>query len=219
MKVRRLLLLIATALGMTVLGGLAWRFVSRRTNFPCPYWLSILVEGPVSDFIAGTSATLDRIGFRPGERVLEVGPGPGRLLVPAARRVLPGGQVVGLDIQLEMVRKLTAHAGREGVTNLSAVVGNAAQPHFAPETFDRVYLCTVLGEIPDRQAALRECYAALKPGGALSITELLPDPHFQSPATVRRLAEGAGFRFLERKGSWRFFTMTFARPGTGGSHG
>jgi ubiquinone/menaquinone biosynthesis C-methylase UbiE len=219
MKVRTFLLSGVLGLAAIVLAVLVFRWASRRTSLPCPSWLAGTLEGPLNDRIIGTNATLDRIGFRPGERVLEVGPGPGRLLVPAARRVLPGGEVVGLDIQPEMVRKLTARAEREGVTNLSAAVGNAEQPHFAPETFDRVYLCTVLGEIPDRQAALRECYAALKPGGVLSITELLPDPHFQTPATVRRLAEDAGFRLLERRGTWRFFTMNFAKPGNGGSRG
>ncbi len=41
--------------------------------------------------IGSDQTTLDRMGLQPGQRVLEVGPGPGRLLIPAARRVLPAG--------------------------------------------------------------------------------------------------------------------------------
>jgi ubiquinone/menaquinone biosynthesis C-methylase UbiE len=59
--------------------------------------------------------------------------------------------------------------------------------------FDRAFLVTVLGEIPDRQAALGEIHRALKPGGVLSVTEVLPDPHYQLAGTVRRLAEAVGF--------------------------
>jgi len=40
-------------------------------------------------------------------------------------------------------------------------------------------LVTVLGEVPDREAALREIFDALKPGGILSVTEIIFDPHFQ----------------------------------------
>jgi ubiquinone/menaquinone biosynthesis C-methylase UbiE len=72
-------------------------------------------------------------------------------------------------------------------------------------------MCTVLGEIPEREAALRQCYAALKSGGTLSITEIFPDPHYQSREVVRRLAESAGFRLHEIVGSWYFFTANFVK--------
>src|SRR5512146_2116661 len=85
---------------LLVVGVIAvWRRLSRTRPLPCPTWLSWTLEGPLMDRILGTQATLDRINPRPGQRVLEVGPGPGRLLIPAAKRVQPGGQVVGLDIQ------------------------------------------------------------------------------------------------------------------------
>jgi ubiquinone/menaquinone biosynthesis C-methylase UbiE len=164
------------------------------------------------DKLIGTQATLDRIGLQSGQRVLEVGPGPGRLLIPAARRVLPGGEVVGLDIQPGMIARLEARAAQAGVTNLTTIVGDATQPHVPPESFDVVYLCTALGEIPDRAAALRQCYAALKPGGRLSITEIFPDPHYQSRATVQQLAETAGFRLHQVHGRWYFFTANFIKP-------
>ncbi len=52
------------------------------------------------------------LGLRPGQRVLEVGPGPGKLLVPAARLVLPDGEAVGLELQPGMARRLAARAER-----------------------------------------------------------------------------------------------------------
>jgi len=48
--------------------------------------------------LLGTYTTLDRIGLQPGQRILEIGAGNGRLLIPAAMRILPGGEAVGLDI-------------------------------------------------------------------------------------------------------------------------
>jgi ubiquinone/menaquinone biosynthesis C-methylase UbiE len=190
-----------------------WRRMSRRRSLPCPSLFAGFLESTWMDRLMGTQSTLDRLGLQPGQQVLEVGPGPGRLLIPAARRVLPGGEVVGLDIQPGMIERLKARAEQAGVANLKAVLGDATQPHFPPESFDVVYLCTVLGEIPNREAALRQCYDALKPGGLLSITEIFPDPHFQSRATVLRLAEATGFQLQEIYGHWYFFTANFIKDG------
>lgn len=201
---------VAWVLGILTAVNLWWRWQSRRQSLPCPTWLAGSLESPLMDKLIGTQATLDRIGLQPGQQVLEVG--PGRLLIPAARRVLPGGEVVGLDIQPGMIARLEARAAQAGVTNLTALLGDATQQHFPVESFDVVFLCTVLGEIPDREAALRQCYAALKPGGVLSITEIFPDPHYQSRATVRQLAEAAGFRLHEVYGRWYFFTANFIKP-------
>jgi len=190
---------------------LFWRWLSGRRSLPCPTWLAGLLENPWTDNFAGTEATLDRIGLQPGQRVLEVGPGPGRLLIPAARRVLPGGEVFGLDIQPGMLSRLQARAERAGLSNLTMVLGDASRSNFPPGSFDIIYMVTVLGEIPDKQAALRECWAALRPGGRLSITEILPDPHYQLAGKVRQLAEAAGFQFEASCGPLYFRTQNFTR--------
>jgi hypothetical protein len=62
-----------------------------------------------------------------------------------------------------------------------------------------------------QEAMLREIHAALRPAGLLSVTEVLPDPHFQSRRRVRRLAEAAGFRHVETLGRWYAFTMNFGK--------
>ncbi len=121
---RRILITLAGILGVMLI----YRQLSRRFSLPCPTWLSGTVEGKGTwgERLLGTQTTLDRIGLRPGQRVLEVGPGTGRLLVPAARRVSPGGAAVGLDIQLRMLKRLEEDAAREGVSNLTTVLGDAA---------------------------------------------------------------------------------------------
>jgi ubiquinone/menaquinone biosynthesis C-methylase UbiE len=206
-----LLILGGLLIGAAVIA-LVWRWLSRTYHLPCPTWFAWFLEGRWADASPLTRSTLDRLGLQPGQRVLEVGPGPGRLLIPAARRVLPGGEVVGLDIQPGMLEKLKNHAARNGVSNLAAVLGDATQPHFPPESFDLVYLCTVLGEIPDRAAALRQCHAVLKPGGVLSITEIIPDPHYQPFPKVKQLAQAAGFELRQVYGLWAYFTANFVKP-------
>jgi predicted methyltransferase len=87
----------------------------------------------------------------------------------------------------------------------------------AEASFDLAFLVTTLGEIPDRAAVLAQCFLALKPGGSLSVTELFPDPHYQSRSTVKRLAEEAGFRFQSVQGGWWLFTANFVKPGDASS--
>lgn len=74
---------------------------------------------------------------------------------------------------------------------------------------------TVLGEIPDRERALRELFDALRPGGILSVTEIVFDPHFQSRRTVTRLAEAAGFRNRAFHGNRIAFVLQFQKPDRG----
>jgi len=133
------------------------------------------------------------------------------LLIPVAQRVLPGGEAVGIDIQPGMIERLKTRADKAGVKNLTAILGDATQPHVPEQSFDLVFLCTVLGEIPDRATALSQCYRALKPGGLLSITEVAGDPHYQRRSIVQHLAESAGFQFHSREGRWWFYTATFKK--------
>jgi ubiquinone/menaquinone biosynthesis C-methylase UbiE len=203
-----LLTLAAVVLALS----LSWRWASRRWSIPCPSSLAWFFENPVFQRFNGTRTVLDRLGLRPGAKVLEIGPGPGRLLIPAARSVLPDGEAVGIEIQPAMIARLEKRADQAGVTNLKVIPGDAAQVQVPASSFDLVFMCAVLGEIPDRAAALEQCYRALRPRGILSITEMFGDPHYQRQSVVRRLAEDVGFRLESVRGGWWLFTADFVKP-------
>jgi ubiquinone/menaquinone biosynthesis C-methylase UbiE len=190
---------------------LGWRWASRKWSLPCPSLLAWSLDNSIVQRSPLTLKTLDRIGLHPGDKVLEIGPGPGRLLIPAAKGVMPGGEVVGIDIQPKMVERLRRNSEKGGVTNLTVILGDATQPHVPEASIDVAFLCTALGEIPDRSAALAQCYRALKTGGRLSVTKLILDPHYQRRSTVRRLAEAAGFRLVSIQGGWWFYTASFVK--------
>jgi SAM-dependent methyltransferase len=190
----------------------AWRWASRRWSIPCPSFLAWSLESPFFQRFNGTRITLDRLGLAPGQRVLEIGPGPGRLLISAARSVSPGGEAVGIDIQQGMVDRLKVRARQAGLTNLNVILGDAAQAHVPEASFDLVFLCAALGEIPDRTAVLAQCFRALKPDGILSVTEMAGDPHYQRRSVVERLAKAAGFRPRSVRGGWWLFTADFVKP-------
>jgi ubiquinone/menaquinone biosynthesis C-methylase UbiE len=162
--------------------------------------------------VAGAELLLDRAGVAEGMRVLDVGCGPGRITLPAARRVGQTGEVVALDIQEAMLRRVRKKIDVQNVANIRLLHAGAGEGKTEPESFDRAFLVTVLGEIPDKSAALHEIYQALKPGGVLSVTEVLPDPDFQTPGAVQELARETGFEVREKMGGFPAFTMNLVKP-------
>ncbi len=204
--------IILGIVGISAAGLAYWRFAVRRHTLPCPSWLSWLLENPFMNSVAGAESILDRLAVRPSMKVLDVGCGPGRLAVPAAQRVGVGGEVVALDLQSAMLGRLQQKIDAAGLTNLRLLQAGAGDGTLPQNTFDRALLVTVLGEIPDRKAALAEIYRALKPGGILSITEVLPDPHFQTPHTVRQLAFEIGFEEIAHFGVFPAYTIHLRKP-------
>jgi len=191
-----------------------WRFASRRHSLPCPVWLRWLVEID-NPFIRTTRAAVivDHLELQPGMTVLDVGCGPGRVAVPVAKRVGEQGEVVAVDIQPGMLRRARENAQQANIANIRFVQAGAGEGKLGHNQFDRALLVTVLGEIPDREAALKEIYGALKPGGMLSVTETVFDPHYQNRRTVARLAESVGFRERRFFGNRIAFTLNLAKPG------
>jgi SAM-dependent methyltransferase len=196
------------ALALTVAIGLVWRWAS----WPCPAWLVPLLENPYFEAVAGAQTLLDRAGVRPGMSVLDAGCGPGRVTLPAATRVGPSGRVVALDIQERMLHRLGDRVRGKGLTNVELVHAGLGDGKLPADEFDVVLLVTVLGEVPEKLAALREIHRSLRPGGLLSITEVLPDPHYQAVSRVRALVGDAGFRELSIFRGWLSYTLNVGRP-------
>jgi ubiquinone/menaquinone biosynthesis C-methylase UbiE len=204
------------AVGLFVLLALTWRFASRRRSLPCPVWLRWLVELDNPFTKTNRAAVIVRhLDLRPGMKVLDVGCGPGRVTLPVARQVGPQGEVVAMDIQAGMLDRARKKAQAADQTNIQFLHAAIGEGQLGRNQFDRALLVTVLGEIPDRQAALGEIFAALKPRGLLSVTEIIFDPHFQGRHAVTQLARAVGFRPLAFFGNRVAYTLNFEKPDDG----
>ena len=194
--------------------GIAWRQASRHDQIPCPTSLAWMVDNPLAGIVSGTQTTLDRIGIEPGMRLLDVGCGPGRLSIPAAGRVGPGGTVMAFDVQEGMIALLKNKAAQKGITNIETRLGDIAADQSLPaDHFDRAWMVTVLGEVPDQAGALRTLLRVIRPGGTLTIVETVRDPHFQRRAGVETLCREAGFVPGRFWGPAWDYTWNFIKPG------
>jgi 2-polyprenyl-3-methyl-5-hydroxy-6-metoxy-1,4-benzoquinol methylase len=200
-------------LGAIALVAGIWRLASSRHSLPCPAWLGWLVELDNPFTRTNRAAVIvERLDLQPGMAVLDAGCGPGRLAIPIARQIGPQGEVTAMDIQAGMLRRAREKARAANLANIQFLEAGLGEGKLGHNRFDRAVLVTVLGELPDRETALREIFAALKPGGILSVTEVIFDPHFQSRQSVARLARAAGYREQGFHGNRIAFTLNLERP-------
>jgi ubiquinone/menaquinone biosynthesis C-methylase UbiE len=180
----------------------------RKNPSACPYSQRFWVEAP-HPFI--TRRRLREIlEPAPGDRILEVGPGTGYYALEVAEWIGPAGSLSVFDLQPEMLDHTMRGAADRGLENVEPRQGDAQDLPYPDSSFDAAYLVTVLGEIPDQDAALRELRRVLKPDGRLVVGELMGDPHVVLFRRLREHAEAAGLRFERRLGGFLGYFARFA---------
>lgn len=208
-----LLLIVVFLLGITLVVIIGWRLLSRKHLLPCPTTLIWLLENRFIENVAGSQEIIQRAQITPGMKVLDAGCGPGRVTLPLAEFVGPAGSITALDLQAKMLQRLRERASIAGLSNIECIQAGLGEGLLPANSFDRAIMITVLGEIPDQEGALREIYRALEPGGLLSITEIIPDPHYQTRRKIYRLAEETGYNAQEVYSGLRAHTTNLIKPG------
>jgi ubiquinone/menaquinone biosynthesis C-methylase UbiE len=173
-------------------------FLERSRPRPFPYWMRVLILRPRP--LLSPGRLLEILEPRPGEKILEIGPGTGAYTLVVAEALGQEGTLTALDVNQMMLDHVLREAAKNGIGNLVARRGDAVSLPFADASFDAAYLVTVLGEIHDEQGALAELRRVLKGRGRLVVAEHLFDPHWISPSTLRDTLGRAGFELERRLG-------------------
>ena len=185
---------LAAATGAAAFAAGAWWFSDQA---PYPYSQRRLLDLPLPFLSA---ANLDELlQPRPGERILELGPGTGLQSMHVAPQLGPEGRLDIVDIQQEMLDHVMGRAEKAGVTTIVPHRADARDLPFEDGTFDAVYLVTALGEMPAPDLVLGAAARVLKPGGRLVVGEFF-DRHWIPFGRLHRLADGQGLHLAERRG-------------------
>ncbi|MEV5576453.1 methyltransferase domain-containing protein [Spirillospora sp. NPDC052269] len=195
-----------TRWGLAAAGGAAaaaWWFGDKA---PYPYAQRGLLDIPLPYLTCGR---LDEtLRPRPGERILEIGPGTGLQSLHIAPQLGPEGRLDIVDIQSEMLDHVTRRAEERGITNITATESDARTLPFDERTFDAVYLVTALGEIPDPDQVLSEAARVLAPTGRLVVGEFF-DRHWIPFSRLHRLADASGLHLETRHGPTMAYLARF----------
>ena len=114
------------------------------------------------DVVAQRAETIRRLAVSRGERVLDVGCGPGFLCESVAEIVGNDGAIIGIDISSDLIALCRRRSPPKW---LSYVVGDATQLAQPDASFDAV-VCTQVAEyIPDVRRVLSEAFRVVKQGG------------------------------------------------------
>ncbi len=125
------------------------------------WWLAN-VAGPFG------AAVLDRLGPTPGGRYLDVGCGTGPTTIELARRIQPGGVVLGIDIAPSMIDAARTLVDRAGVDGVELAVADAQVDDLGPAQMDGVLSQFGVMFFSEPEAAFVNVRSAMKPGAVLS---------------------------------------------------
>jgi ubiquinone/menaquinone biosynthesis C-methylase UbiE len=130
----------------------------------------------------------EALGAAPGDRVIDVGCGPGFYCAELLAEVEPTGSVVGVDGSPAML--VLAARRCEGAENVEFHEGDAASLPVADSSVDRALCVQVLEYVADPVAALAEMYRVLRPGGALVVWDIdwaTVSVHSEDPLRMERV--------------------------------
>src|SRR4029078_10171652 len=136
-------------------------------------WIYDFTFGPTLH--AGRIQAIQRMGIKPGDRVLEVGVGTGINAGLYPRDCA----VTGIDLSDSMLEKARDRVARKGIRNVRLLEMDAADLKFADDTFDIVYAPYLISVVPDPVAVVREMRRVCRPGGRIVILN-----HFRSASRL-----------------------------------
>jgi ubiquinone/menaquinone biosynthesis C-methylase UbiE len=136
------------------------------------------------------------LAVREGDRVADLGAGPGYFTFRLARGVGPGGQVYAVDTDPDMSSMIAETAAHDDVRNVVVVEATPDDP-MLPEPVDLVLMVNAFHHLPELTTYLTTLSKYLRPGGRIAIIETLPRwftfGHATTPEAIAVAMGNAGY--------------------------
>ena len=149
-------------------------------------------------------------GLKEGEVVLDLGSGGGIDVFLAAQKVGPSGRAIGVDMTQDMVDLAKKNADEMGLGNVEFRLGDIENLPVESGSADVIISNCVINLAPDKDRVFSEAYRVLKPGGRMTISDIVTDgelpesirddPDAWAECIAGALEEGAYLEKLKRAG-------------------
>ena len=187
------------------------RFAGKGV-FPPKYAFTLLI--PFRNIFLSPGKLIQRLDLSEDHQVLEIGPGPGYFSTHIAK-TLKSGRLVLLDIQKEMLDLAKKRLEKRQIANVDYILTDGVHLDFEDQSFDRVVMVAVIGEVDNKNEYLKEIHRVLKDDGLLSISELAGDPDKISIDQMKSLVSDHNFETVEVFGNRLNYTINFRKGGDG----
>jgi len=152
-----------------------------------------LIELPdtVTGLSLGCGDPVSLADIRPGDTVLDLGSGGGIDCFLAAKRVGPTGRVIGVDMTPDMLSRARANAARLNAHNVEFRQGQIEALPVADALVDVILSNCVINLSPDKPQVFREMFRALRPGGRVSVSDIVTNGPLPEAVRTDMAAWGA----------------------------
>jgi ubiquinone/menaquinone biosynthesis C-methylase UbiE len=123
------------------------------------------LERQIAELAPDSDAQLDKVGISAGERVVDIGCGPGGVLDLLAKRVGPSGSVLGIERSPHFVELARRFVADKGLAHVEVREGDAYDTGLPRASFDGCHMRLVLVNVPQPERVVREMVSLVRPGG------------------------------------------------------